>query len=398
MNKPSLVCCLAALGFLISGAPGSAAEKAEVFSIHYSHAGLREITIKDGRLKYSWVTGRIGGPVFPLGTLDDFDQHQMNVWLTDKEMGQFREWMVRHKVFDFKSGYPKRPGRETYGSAFHSVLTVEQKDKKQGISWTGHSQTPESLQAAVGDLIKTADEVRGDRYRKTIEQSPPRKESRELTRGSQTRASPPKTEIWSGRALNACIDEIRAARKHGGRSPKIPLSQEVLARVNLTRGDDGGWIARLVKDGHLEWPAALQGAASETERKKIEKLLPQAVEQAKKEGEAAAKGVEELKQAIQKARARLDDHADALAPEEFIEAFRYLRSLQQAAKALSLDDFEATHEPFSQCQTVADFVTFLTERNLRIAPATPKDEAGYVALYHSLAAYAASITARREKK
>ncbi|MGH7174420.1 MAG: hypothetical protein ACRELG_29490, partial [Gemmataceae bacterium] len=220
--------------------------------------------------------------------------------------------------------------------------------------------------------------------RKTIVEPAPRKEAPELARGSEEKTLPTLAEIWSGKALNACIEEIHAAHKRGARGPNIPLEdleEKVLAKLNL----------------RLAWPKALQGATYESERMKIEEQFRQAVKQLR-HGEAA-KRTEELKQSIQKVRANLDKHVGDLSPDEFIEANRYLRSLQRHVEALRRrDPGRDFQSPFPRCRSVTELVEFLTERNLRIAPATPKDKTGYVILYHLLAAYAAAITADGEKK
>jgi RNA polymerase sigma factor (sigma-70 family) len=230
---------------------------------------------------------------------------------------------------------------------------------------------------------------------KVIEQSPSRKEARELTRGSQVRTSPPLADIWSGKALNACIEDIHAARKRGARSPNIPLSKEILAHLNVT-GSEAASRDPIGKDGHLEWPKALQGATYESERKKIEELLREAVKQPQ-HGEA--KRTEEVKQFIQKVRAKLEEQVEDLSPDQFIEAFRYLRSLQRGVEALRRRDTDKDFQgSAAKMKNVAELVDFLTQRNLRIAPATAKDEAAYVALYHALEAYRVGIAVDREKK
>jgi hypothetical protein len=167
MRPSSLVLCL-----LVSSLAGltplaRAEDKPAPFSIDYGHAGLTAITVKDGKLHYLWHTRRQwdddkkGLP--DRQSLDSYDRHQIDVWLTDKELGQFRAWVARHKVFEFDKDYPSASGGKSYGAVFESGLTVVQGDKKHGIGWVGDSKTPEALGVAVKELIELAAEIEKSR-------------------------------------------------------------------------------------------------------------------------------------------------------------------------------------------------------------------------------------------
>jgi hypothetical protein len=133
-------------------------------SLSYTHAGLTEITIKDGKLRYVWHTPRQRDDGKPLeqGNLDNYDRHQIDVWLTDKELGQFRDWVGRHKVFDFEKDYPSASGGRGRGAAFQSGLSVAG-EKKHSVSWTGDSKVPKSLGEAIAELSVLADAVQKSR-------------------------------------------------------------------------------------------------------------------------------------------------------------------------------------------------------------------------------------------
>jgi hypothetical protein len=149
-------------GWAAFAVPGHPQEKGPPFSISYAYAGLTSIEVKGGKLHYVWHTPRQDTPLTPQ-SLEAYDRHKVEVWLTGKEQARFREWITRNKVFDFKKEYPHRPGPGTYGSAFQAGLTVVVGDKKHGAGWDGDSQTPETLGTAINELEALAKEVEKSR-------------------------------------------------------------------------------------------------------------------------------------------------------------------------------------------------------------------------------------------
>jgi hypothetical protein len=159
-----------AVGIVLVGAASTlpragAEDQPAPLSLSYAHAGLTDITVKEGKLHYVWHTPRARDDGKPLeqGSLENYDRHQIDVWLTDKELGQFRDWVSRHKVFDFEKDYPSAPGGGGRGAAFQSGLTVSRGEKKHSVSWTGDSKIPESLGKAIAELSVLADAVQKSR-------------------------------------------------------------------------------------------------------------------------------------------------------------------------------------------------------------------------------------------
>jgi hypothetical protein len=138
----------------------------DAFAISYGHAGLTSLTVEKGKLHYSWATHRkprSGKPGPELQSMESYDLHKATIWLTEAEEKKFREWVTRHKVFDFKGEYKSASGGRSYGAAFQSGLTVTAGGRKHGIAWVGDSKTPETLNAAVGELLSLAAAVEKDR-------------------------------------------------------------------------------------------------------------------------------------------------------------------------------------------------------------------------------------------
>src|SRR5215475_6374110 len=106
MRLRAFVCL--AVGTVLAGEASTlpcagAEEKPAPLSLSYASAGLTEIAVAEGKLRYVWHTPRRQdnetGPLQSSPT--EYDRHQIDVRLTDKELGQFRDWVARHKVFGF---------------------------------------------------------------------------------------------------------------------------------------------------------------------------------------------------------------------------------------------------------------------------------------------------------
>jgi len=156
-----------AWGLLAPGSWARAAEKPSPFSIDYAYAGLTEVAVKDGKLRYVWHSERKWDDdkagKGDRSNFENYDRHQVDVWLTDKEAGRFRDWIARHKVFEFDKTYPSPPGSNSRGGAFQSGLTVVLGNKKHGVSWAGDSKEPKGLAVAINELVSLCDEVQKSR-------------------------------------------------------------------------------------------------------------------------------------------------------------------------------------------------------------------------------------------
>jgi hypothetical protein len=153
--------CILAFGFF---APIGRAEEKTAFSISYSHAGLTELTVQKGKLRYVWHTlGKKDKPSPDTQSLESYDRHQVDIRLTDKEIAQFQDWIDEHKLFDLKDSYPSASDGKSYGAAFETGLTISKGDRKHGISWVGDSKTPKELDEAVNELIRIAEDIEKSR-------------------------------------------------------------------------------------------------------------------------------------------------------------------------------------------------------------------------------------------
>jgi hypothetical protein len=163
-------CVCLAVGIVLAGQVATlpcagAEEKPAPLSLSYSSEGLTEITVTDGKLRYVWHTPRRqddqAGPLQSSAT--EYDRHQIDVRLTDKELGKLRDWVARHKVFGLAQDYPSASGGSARGAAYRSCLSVTQGDRKQAVTWVGDSKIPKELDAAISELTSLADAIENSR-------------------------------------------------------------------------------------------------------------------------------------------------------------------------------------------------------------------------------------------
>ncbi|MGH7221974.1 MAG: hypothetical protein ACRELF_01970, partial [Gemmataceae bacterium] len=198
------------------------------------------------------------------------------------------------------------------------------------------------------------------------------------------------TDIWSARSLNALLRHLIAQQKEGARGPNVPLSDEILAHVNLTVGGD---VSLLMDNGNLKWPECLQRGDFKKDRDNLSKLMKTAFQRVKSNEKPEDATLKDSQFSLRKLKDSLNNNVDSFTPDEFIEAARYLRCVKNTITALKNPNFanvfNGTWKPTGR--SVAELVRFMGDKGLWFAPATPKDEAAYVALYHALTAFDAGL-------
>jgi hypothetical protein len=199
------------------------------------------------------------------------------------------------------------------------------------------------------------------------------------------RREAPATEIWTGNALNSQLQEIQS----GGEGLSIPLTAELLQRINFTREGKKGSTAMLTKAAGLEWPAAMKAETFKKDREQIETLLQRARESMKKGGTASS--IKELADAVQRLNPALALQVDELTPVQYIQAKRLILHLEDTVKLLEDPDasrfLKSAEQVVAKSNTVASLAANMKERKLRFAPAAPGEEKAYTALHGAFAEY-----------
>jgi hypothetical protein len=162
------------------------------------------------------------------------------------------------------------------------------------------------------------------------------------------------------------------------------------------REGDKGSLALVRNGARLEWPMTLRHDDFQAARKRIDTLLPRAIEKVRKRQSLSAK---ELTEAVKQLHATLDKKDDDLPPSSFIESKRFLRQIEQTVLALGEPDaherLKDLGEILAKGKTVASLVAFMKERKLQFAPAAAGGEKAYASLYQAFVNY---LNAKRVQK
>jgi hypothetical protein len=219
--------------------------------------------------------------------------------------------------------------------------------------------------------------------------------ARELDRA---RASPPLTEVCSGKSLNVLLGNLIALQGQGARGANVPLSAQTLQSIRLTAGDTRGDVGLLQDSGSLQWPQPLQGEAFQNGREDLNRCIKDAVSAVRLKRRPDRGTINALRADLGELNARLDAAAGTLSPDEYVEARRYLKRVGDTVTALQ--DPNAFHhfngDWKARGKDVSELVQFMAGEGLWFAPAVPGDEPAYLALYRALAAYDAGMPPRMD--
>jgi hypothetical protein len=218
---------------------------------------------------------------------------------------------------------------------------------------------------------------------------------RELVRElDHARVSPPLPEIWSARSPNVLLNHLIARQGEGAKGPRVALDEDTLKQINLTSGDTRGSVGLLKEGSNLEWPTALKKEAFKPYREEINSLMKTASRDLHAGKNPAASTLNDLLDNLGKMRKTLESNLNRLSNDHYIEAKRYLDSINDTISALKEPNVA---EVFKQdwlrdTRDVATLVKNMREKGLVFAPATPNSgEAAYVALYHALLEFDAGL-------
>jgi hypothetical protein len=209
------------------------------------------------------------------------------------------------------------------------------------------------------------------------------------------RVSPPLTEVWSGRSLNTLLRHLIAQQGQGVRGPLVPLNEDTLKSINLTPGDSRANAGLLKDSAGLQWPQPLQAEIFKEPREDLNRRLKEAVNTVRSgNGTPDPATINDLDADLKRLQETLDANVSALSLDQYIEANRYLRQVGNAVTALKDRNVSnyLNGSWSAKARNVAELVKYMADKGLWFAPATPGEEAAYLALYHSLAAFDAGMT------
>jgi hypothetical protein len=235
-----------------------------------------------------------------------------------------------------------------------------------------------------------------DEYLYEREKTPTPEDERQrhqLEQLNRSRNNPPVTEIWSGKALNDILADLRklpAKPAQAGQLvnvQQLPLDEEALKHINVTQG--AGNIGLLKNEGRLKWPVALNVPDFKEQRERINSLTQAAVRQAEFNGHVDPGTLPQLSSDVDSLQRQLRKNGGDLPFATYTEAKGFLNNLDEALAALRQHDVGNyfTGKFALKAKTVPELVDFMTKQGLQFAPAVPGDEGAYVALQQALANY-----------
>jgi hypothetical protein len=245
-----------------------------------------------------------------------------------------------------------------------------------------------------------------DEYLYEREKTPTAEEDRQkhlLEQLNRSRNNPPVTEIWSGKALNDILADLRKLpppKPDSGNlvnTQQLPLDEDGLKHINVTAAaGNTGNIGLLKNEGRLNWPVALSEPQFKEMRERINTLAQAAVRQAEFNGRVDPGTILQMSNDVNTLNRLLRQSSGDLPFGLYTEARTFLNNLTDAITALSQPDVGNyfTGKFALKAKTVPELVEQMSKQGLQFAPATPGDEAAYAALQQALANYDLAIHAQ----
>jgi hypothetical protein len=218
----------------------------------------------------------------------------------------------------------------------------------------------------------------------------------------RSRNDPPLPEVWSAKALNDLLADAQKLQGRKIQGPNVPIDEEVLKKINLTKGD-GSNFGLLKNDGKLNWPIALRGMDGARElRDEIQVAISKAYGEAKEGKPVDPNTVQKIDDYSKKLQNMLVKNVGTVPFAQYSEGKTYMKQLDDAVQVLKKGDAgEFINGSFTpKANTVGELVQFMSQKGLQFAPATGNEQAAYLALHKALVAYdvgANTLAAEKEK-
>lgn len=220
-------------------------------------------------------------------------------------------------------------------------------------------------------------------------------DDRERTIREELHRDPPLPEIWSAKPLNDLLADAQKLQGRKVQGPEVALDPEILKRINVTAGKDGGNFGLLKNDGKLNWPLALRGLEGSRElREDLEAAVAKVYNEAKDGKRVDPNTVQKIDDYSSKLHNLLVKSVGTVPFGQYCQAKTYMKQLDDAMKVLKKGDatdfINGNFTP--KANNVAELVDFMTRKGLQFAPATGTEQDAYLALHRALVAYDVGAT------
>jgi hypothetical protein len=199
---------------------------------------------------------------------------------------------------------------------------------------------------------------------------------------------PPLNDVWSADALNRILDHATRLQGRGASTSGVPIDDDMLKRINFSTGVSGN-IGALKNKGKLDWPAILGRKEFAAERDRFNQLAADAVRQGGENNKVDAGVLEDMERDLNIMDDKLTGRIRDLAPDDYLEAKRYLQDLRSAMRILKRPDVakHLNNEYAVSAKTVNELVKNMSNAGVRFAKARDGEEWAYNALYRALLSY-----------
>jgi len=281
---------------------------------------------------------------------------------------------------------------DPYGGYLHGAASVIQAQSQYMVSFQQGRMIKEQVRSAkLDNRRKEIEQWLWERENIPTNQDERERFQRETLR--YYRNNPSQTEIWSGTPLNELLLDLQKTMPMGELPPSPPLTEDLLAKINVTTGRRDSNIG-LLKYEKLHWPLLLRRSAFAQEREEIEGLVNLTVTSAAKgdmDAEALQALLDKLTGLQKKLLTLLRTAGDEpnFSPTMYVDARGFLNQLNDGAKVLQQPDaVNYLNGKYSaQGKNVAELVKHMTDKGLRFSPVTPGNETAYTTLHRHMARF-----------
>jgi len=210
----------------------------------------------------------------------------------------------------------------------------------------------------------------------------------------QARNLPQQTDIWEGTVFNVLLDDIRqiqvATGLHGA---IIPLDPDTVKHLSLSVGKTTASSTMLANGGKLKWPPELDDDRFDADRKEVDKLYQQAIQEAGGSDGLGGRTMRSLAAAIDQLQNAIDGAINDMTPSDNIRARVYTNKVSASAKLLRDPNVakQLNGDWAPRGSTVAEVIDNMNRNGQRFAPAAPDARPSYSSFYLSLLEYDLSL-------
>jgi hypothetical protein len=300
-----------------------------------------------------------------------------------------------YNPYAYGHGYYNPYGYNYYGRAGGFLIGASSVIDSSGQLQVTTQQAKLMQQQTKQEKIRTQRQA-FDEYRYEQMLTPTLEEKRRYDMEQELRRSqndPPLTEIWSAKALNDLLKDLQKLQNSAGAyAPTTPIDPATLKHINVTNGTTEGGNTKLLREGKTKWPLALKSSSFEKQRQKIDKLLPEAIQQAKG-GEVDDETLTSLIATVKAMDKNLRSQVADISSTDYVRAKRYITELESATKVLQDPNVANYFGKWSaRGNSVAELVKHMTDNGLQFAPAGQGDQAAYTSLHRSMATYDVALS------